>query len=113
MLEWLYGRKAVAWDQFTNLPKDLRRHETYTLMPLQLVRKQGADDSAQKFLWRLMDGSMVESVLIPANPALYGDASDRHTLCVSTQEVGCAYGCKEVLRERTGGDGNGTCKWRR
>jgi 23S rRNA (adenine2503-C2)-methyltransferase len=31
--------------------------------------------------------------LIPANPALYGDASDRHTLCVSTQ-VGCAYGCK-------------------
>ncbi|HZI31496.1 MAG TPA: 23S rRNA (adenine(2503)-C(2))-methyltransferase RlmN, partial [Candidatus Binatia bacterium] len=34
-----------------------------------------------------------ESVLIPANPALYGDASDRHTLCISTQ-VGCAYGCK-------------------
>jgi 23S rRNA (adenine2503-C2)-methyltransferase len=32
-------------------------------------------------------------VLIPANPALYGEASDRHTLCVSTQ-VGCAYGCK-------------------
>jgi 23S rRNA (adenine2503-C2)-methyltransferase len=31
--------------------------------------------------------------LIPANPALYGDASDRHTLCISTQ-VGCAYGCK-------------------
>ena len=32
-------------------------------------------------------------MLIPANPALYGEASDRHTLCVSTQ-VGCAYGCK-------------------
>jgi 23S rRNA (adenine2503-C2)-methyltransferase len=31
--------------------------------------------------------------LIPANPALYGEASDRHTLCISTQ-VGCAYGCK-------------------
>ncbi|MGB0579185.1 MAG: 23S rRNA (adenine(2503)-C(2))-methyltransferase RlmN, partial [Limisphaerales bacterium] len=39
------------------------------------------------------DGAMVESVLIPANPALYGEASDRHTLCVSTQ-VGCAYGCR-------------------
>ena len=39
------------------------------------------------------DHSLIESVLIPANPALYGDASDRHTLCVSTQ-VGCAYGCK-------------------
>ena len=50
-------------------------------------------DATQKFLWRLHDHSLIESVLIPANPALYGDASDRHTLCVSTQ-VGCAYGCK-------------------
>jgi len=50
-------------------------------------------DTTQKFLWRLRDHSLIESVLIPANPALYGDASDRHTLCVSTQ-VGCAYGCK-------------------
>jgi 23S rRNA (adenine2503-C2)-methyltransferase len=31
--------------------------------------------------------------LIPASPALYGSASDRKTLCLSTQ-VGCAYGCK-------------------
>src|SRR5208337_518164 len=47
----------------------------------------------QKFLWRLRDHSLIESVLIPANPALYSEASDRHTLCISTQ-VGCAYGCK-------------------
>ena len=60
---------------------------------LQLVRKQGARDTTQKFLWRLADGAFIESVLIPANPALYGEASDRHTLCVSTQ-VGCAYGCR-------------------
>ncbi|MGI8965922.1 MAG: 23S rRNA (adenine(2503)-C(2))-methyltransferase RlmN, partial [Limisphaerales bacterium] len=32
-------------------------------------------------------------VFIPATPALFGEASDRPTLCVSTQ-VGCAYGCK-------------------
>ena len=57
------------------------------------MRKQGARDTTQKFLWRLSDHSLIESVLIPANPALYGEASDRHTLCVSTQ-VGCAYGCK-------------------
>ena len=43
--------------------------------------------------WRLADGALIESVLIPASPALYGEPSDRHTLCVSTQ-VGCAYGCK-------------------
>src|SRR5205814_4675157 len=65
----------------------------YTLQSLELVRRQGARDTTQKFLWRLNDHSLIETVLIPANPALYGEASDRHTLCVSTQ-VGCAYGCK-------------------
>jgi 23S rRNA (adenine2503-C2)-methyltransferase len=41
----------------------------------------------------LADGRYVETVLIPASPALYGERADRHTLCVSSQ-VGCAYGCK-------------------
>lgn len=79
----------------SNLPKALREklRETHDFTPLELVRKQGARDTTQKFLWKLRDGSLVESVLIPANPALYGDRADRHTLCVSTQ-VGCAYGCK-------------------
>src|SRR5256884_7253989 len=45
------------------------------------------------FLFRLSDNSLIETVLIPASPALYGSRSDRRTLCVSTQ-VGCAYGCK-------------------
>jgi 23S rRNA (adenine2503-C2)-methyltransferase len=67
--------------------------ETFSLQTLELVRRQGGNDTTQKFLWRLRDHSLIESVLIPANPSLYGDASDRHTLCVSTQ-VGCAYGCK-------------------
>jgi 23S rRNA (adenine2503-C2)-methyltransferase len=65
----------------------------FVLEPLELFRKQGSRDTTQKFLWRLSDGAFVESVLIPANPALYGEPSDRHTLCLSTQ-VGCAYGCK-------------------
>jgi len=79
----------------TNLPKKLREQlaAQFSLSALELVRKQGARDTTQKFLWRLKDGSLIESVLIPANPALYGEPSDRHTLCVSTQ-VGCAYGCR-------------------
>ena len=79
----------------TNLPKTLREklRENFSLQTLELARKQGADDTTQKFLWKLADGAFIESVLIPANPALYGEASDRHTLCISTQ-VGCAYGCK-------------------
>jgi 23S rRNA (adenine2503-C2)-methyltransferase len=95
LLEWLYPRRAAAWDAMTNLPKELREKlaSELTLQTLGLVLRQGARDTTQKFLWKLTDGAMVESVLIPANPALYGDASDRHTLCVSTQ-VGCAYGCK-------------------
>ena len=95
MLNWLYVRRATTWDAMSNLPKSLRSQlaEKYALQPLELVEKQGARDTTQKFLWRLNEGSFVESVLIPANPALYGEASDRHTLCVSTQ-VGCAYGCK-------------------
>jgi 23S rRNA (adenine2503-C2)-methyltransferase len=95
LLEWLYVHRATSWEAMTNLPKalrdDLRNH--YSLAALEPVRKQGARDTTQKFLWRLGDQALIESVLIPANPALYGEPSDRHTLCVSTQ-VGCAYGCK-------------------
>jgi 23S rRNA (adenine2503-C2)-methyltransferase len=106
LLEWLYARRATNWDAMTNLPKPLREklREKFSLHCLELVRKQGAPvlrsntaegghDATQKFLWKLADGALIESVLIPANPALYGEASDRHTLCISTQ-VGCAYGCK-------------------
>jgi len=95
VLQWLYVRRISSWDEMTNLPKPLRDElrSTYSLAALELVRKQGSADSTQKFLWRLKDQSLIESVLIPANPALYGERSDRHTLCVSTQ-VGCAYGCR-------------------
>jgi len=95
ILDWLYGRRVTSWDAMTNLPKALREklRGHYSLTTLELARKQGSRDTTQKFLWRLPDHSLIESVLIPANPALYGEVSDRHTLCVSTQ-VGCAYGCK-------------------
>src|SRR5437016_4784559 len=95
LLRWLYSGRAPNWAEMTNLPKGLRDQlsSTYSLQALELVQKQGARDTTQKFLWRLNDGSFIESVLIPANPALYGERSDRHTLCVSTQ-VGCAYGCR-------------------
>lgn len=95
LLQWLWPRRAASWEEMTNLPKTLRARlaETYSIGSLELARKQGSSDTTQKFLWRLHDGAFVESVLIPANPALYGDRADRHTLCVSTQ-VGCAYGCR-------------------
>jgi 23S rRNA (adenine2503-C2)-methyltransferase len=95
LLDWVYRRRVERWEEMTNLPRALReelaRH--YRLELPQLVQKQGSADSTQKFLWRLADGNLIESVLIPANPDLYGERADRHTLCVSTQ-VGCAYGCR-------------------
>jgi len=95
LLQWLYARRAASWDEMTNLPKALREslRQSYDLQWPTVVRKQGANDATQKFLWRLSDGALIESVLIPASPSLYGEPSDRRTLCVSTQ-VGCAYGCK-------------------
>lgn len=95
LMDWLYVQRATDWEAMTNLPKVLREklRQEYGLGTLELIRKQGARDTTQKFLWRLADHSLIESVLIPANPSLYGEPSDRHTLCVSTQ-VGCAYGCK-------------------
>ena len=95
LLQWLYPQRVTGWDAMTNLPKTLREQlrGAFTLRTLEAVRVQGASDTTRKFLWRLSDGALIESVLIPANPALYGEASDRNTLCVSTQ-VGCAYGCK-------------------
>ena len=95
LLGWLYARRAASWDVMSNLSKALREElaKTWSLHLPELVTKQGSSDTTQKFLWRLTDGALIESVLIPANPALYGDDSDRHTLCISTQ-VGCAYGCR-------------------
>ncbi len=95
VLDWLYVHSVASWDEMTNLAKPLREKlaATFSLQSLELVRMQGARDTTQKFLWRLADHSLIESVLIPASPSFDGETSDRHTLCVSTQ-VGCAYGCK-------------------
>ncbi len=95
LLDWLYVHRVTEWKAMSNLPRSLqaRLAEHYRLQSLELIKKQGSRDTTQKFLWRLADHALIESVLIPANPALYGEPSDRHTLCVSTQ-VGCAYGCK-------------------
>jgi len=95
LLDWLYLQRVTDWEAMTNLPRALREQlrQEYRLGTLELVRRQGARDTTQKFLWRLADHSLIESVLIPASPSFYGEISDRHTLCISTQ-VGCAYGCK-------------------
>jgi 23S rRNA (adenine2503-C2)-methyltransferase len=95
ILEWVWRKKATRYEAMSNLPAGLRAKlaVSFRLSALEHAQTQGSADTTRKFLFRLHDGRYVESVLIPANPALYGEKSDRRTLCVSSQ-VGCAYGCK-------------------
>lgn len=95
LTRWLYQERVDSISAMSNLPLFLRQKisESFSILPLTLARKQGSHDTTQKFLWQLADNQFIESVLIPASPALYGEASDRKTLCLSTQ-VGCAYGCR-------------------
>jgi len=95
VLDWLYQKRVDAFEAMTDLPAALRAGlaEEFSFVRPEVVRVLGSKDTTHKFLFRLADGSLIESVLIPASPALYGQTSDRRTACVSTQ-VGCAYGCK-------------------
>jgi len=93
--DWIYEKRVTSFSEMTDLPQDLRDRlaTDFAFGNLETVRVLGSEDTTRKFLFRLGDGNLIESVLIPASPALYGERSDRRTICVSTQ-VGCAYGCK-------------------
>jgi 23S rRNA (adenine2503-C2)-methyltransferase len=93
--DWLYKKRVESFENMTDLPHALRAQlaKLFTFDRLEIVRVLGSRDTTRKFLFRLVDGNLIESVLIPASPALYGEKSDRRTICISTQ-VGCAYGCK-------------------
>jgi 23S rRNA (adenine2503-C2)-methyltransferase len=93
--DWLYQKRVKSFDEMTDLSRDLRSQlaNQFAFSKLDIVRMLGSHDTTRKFLFRLSDGNLIESVLIPASPALYGGSSDRRTICLSTQ-VGCAYGCK-------------------
>jgi 23S rRNA (adenine2503-C2)-methyltransferase len=93
--EWLFQKRSASVAEMTNLPATLRQHleTSYDFAALKLVKLQGSADTTRKLLWELRSGDYIESVLIPASVDLFGERSDRFTLCLSTQ-VGCAYGCK-------------------
>jgi len=93
--DWLYQKRVNSFREMTDLPQALRAKlaDDFSFDKIEVARVLGSADTTRKFLFRLRDGDLIESVLIPASPALYGSPSDRRTICVSTQ-VGCAYGCK-------------------
>lgn len=95
LTDWIFKKQKITFDEMTTFSKEMRDQlkSRYSLLPLSLETIQGSKDTTRKLLWKLSKGDYVESVLIPANPAIYGETSDRLTLCVSSQ-VGCAYGCR-------------------
>jgi 23S rRNA (adenine2503-C2)-methyltransferase len=95
VVDWLYEKRINSFEEMSDLPQALRNSlsSEFAFGNLEIVRVLGSKDTTRKFLFRLGDGNLIESVLIPASPALYGERSDRRTICVSTQ-VGCAYACK-------------------
>jgi 23S rRNA (adenine2503-C2)-methyltransferase len=85
-LRRIFDQVALAPDEFTELPVPERAAlaEAFAFTAPALARAQVSRDRTAKHLWRLADGELVESVLIPGQ--------DRLTLCISSQ-AGCAMAC--------------------
>ncbi len=82
-----FGRYVRDAAEMTDLPAALREQLGTALLPplLTEVRTVAADGGAtRKTLWRLVDGTLVESVLM--------HYPDRTTVCVSSQ-AGCGMAC--------------------
>lgn len=93
--KWIYQRRVDSFGQMSNLSKSLRRRleSHFFIGRLEVVRTASARDGVRKFLFRLADGRLIESVLIPAK--------SHSTVCISSQ-VGCAQGCRFCVTARGG-----------
>ena len=83
---WLH-KGVRSFEEMSNLSKDLRSKlegSAYITAP-ELVRRQvSKEDGTMKYLWRLADGSCVETVFM--------QYAHGNSVCISSQ-VGCRMGC--------------------
>ncbi len=86
VVRWILERRARTFDEMTDVPLADRRAlaAAFDLREPEAARVAVSEDGTVKHLWRLADGELVESVLIPGGARL--------TLCISSQ-AGCAMGC--------------------
>lgn len=85
---WLHEKLVDDFDQMTNLSKELREKlkNEYELTRLDMVQVQTSKiDGTSKFLFRLSDGNVIESVLMKYHHG--------NSVCISSQ-VGCRMGCR-------------------
>lgn len=86
VLAWLYQRDAMSFDEMTDLSLAARRAlaDRFRMAVPETARVEKSTDGTVKHLWKMEDGELIESVLIPS--------PDRLTLCISSQ-AGCAMAC--------------------
>lgn len=88
LYEWLHVKLARTYDEMTNIPSGLKQRlsEKYPLKNIKieevLISKV---DGTRKYLFRLSDGNIVESVWMKYKHG--------NSVCISSQ-VGCRMGCK-------------------
>lgn len=90
LLTWVYHHRIFDIDAMTNFSKELRsrlKDHFYLALP-EIQSKTRSRDDTIKYLFRLADGSAIESVWMPSE--------NRKTLCISTQ-VGCRLACAFCL----------------
>lgn len=87
LLDWIYQKKVLSFDEIKNLPKSLLQ-SIENEAPLTLLKKEdvllSSNGESTKFLFRTIDNYLLETVLISQN--------HRETVCVSIQ-LGCKIGC--------------------
>jgi len=86
IIKWLHRHFVTDIDQMTDLSKSLRKwlKENTTLELPKIALEKPSNDGTIKWLLKLKDGNLIETVFIPEE--------NRGTLCVSSQ-VGCNLTC--------------------
>ena len=85
---WIYTKWVSSFDEMSDLSIKERQflNENYKLSPLSLADKQVSTDKTIKYLWKLEDGTVVESV------RMFLEEHESYSACISSQ-AGCAVGC--------------------
>ena len=105
---WLYARRALSFDEMTDLPKEARErlNRDYSLGYGEPVKRTQSSDGTVKYLFQ---AELASAAALGAAPrfveAAYIPDPSRRTLCVSTQ-VGCRMGCLFCMTGKQGLQGH-------
>jgi 23S rRNA (adenine2503-C2)-methyltransferase len=111
IFQWIHRHGVVDFTAMSDLGRELRTQLTrdFRIGTPHVVQQDRSADGTVKFLLRLGDGKLIESVYIPDNPVGSagndGPREPRSTFCLSTQ-VGCAMRCAFCLTGKMGIDRN-------